>query len=167
MIKTKYLYNIFSLAIVCLLIWFISASPFIYVNKAVTQLPGAPRRYYDYSDDLKSLNSIITLPYLFELLLYVVVQVFVLSSVKRFYGGFKKAKVIIYILAALLVFPVLLIPSLAGEFQFLFLTGLNPFLGKLILLPVYYQIWVWIDIIIRMIVNRMPDPLSDVSKQNV
>lgn len=149
----KYSYTFISLIIAILIVIILFAYPHFEIkNPYAISTNGQPRRYFDYSPELKNSLEIQTFPYLFIAILYLTVQIFVFINIKRVYKSYKRIRLIIYFFCVLISAPFVLIPYLyIIKFKHFFVEGLNPFLGQIIYLPICFQIWIWIDMIIKII----------------
>ncbi|MFT4016368.1 MAG: hypothetical protein QM668_05340 [Agriterribacter sp.] len=117
---------------------------------------GMPRRYYDYSNNLHTeAERQQSFPYILNTVLYLVVQFFVFKSIKNVYGTFMRGRVMLYIVFVILSAPFIVFPYFFLEkINRIFVMGLNPFFNQLIYIPIYFQIWIWVDILFRILLAK-------------
>lgn len=143
-------YTILSLVIAIIIALLFIRFPFFDLETMSDGVGGMPRRYYDYSNTINEAEMQQSFPYILNAVLYLVVQFFVFRSVINVYGTFMRGRIMLYIVLVILTTPFVVFPYFFLEkIRRVFVMGLNPFLNQLIYLPIYYQIWIWIDIIVR------------------
>ncbi|MFT3947978.1 MAG: hypothetical protein QM763_13495 [Agriterribacter sp.] len=154
--KPVYLYTIISLIIAMIIALLFIRFPFFNIETVSDLGTGMPRRYYDYSNSLNEAEERQqSFPYILNAVLYLVVQFFVFRSIKSVYGSFIRGRIILYIVFVILTAPFIVFPYFfLKSINRMFVAGLNPFLNQLIYIPVYYQAWIWADIIIRILLAK-------------
>ena len=114
-----------------------------------------PRRYFSTVSTVTQSESYPIFPFLLVALLYLVTQFFVFSHIKKCYGSFKNARVIVYIVCVAVSAPFVFIPYFLLQLRELFVTGLNPYIGNVLYLPICFQMFLWVDMMIRLWLGGM------------